>query len=71
MALSVIVTSYESPATLRRCLRALSEQAEASEIVVSDCSSKNPSSVLEPEFPASGSSGSRSLDPFRSFVGRH
>ena len=51
MALSVIVTSYESPASLERCLQALSLQVEAAEIVISDCSAVNPGISLQQHFP--------------------
>jgi Glycosyl transferase family 2 len=51
MALSVIVTSYESPGTLRLCLRSLVTQGEAREIVVSDCSTRQPARFLQTEFP--------------------
>src|SRR5450432_611124 len=51
MALSVIVTSYESPGTLRLRLRSLVTQGEAREIVVSDCSTRQPARFLQTEFP--------------------
>ena len=51
MAVSVIVTSYNSPATLRECLLSLSGQSY-DEIVVADCSETDPAPSLEPEFPA-------------------
>ncbi len=51
MVLSVIVTSYESPETLRQCLKSLSRQEEAGEIVVSDCSRELPER-LKRDFPA-------------------
>lgn len=51
MVLSVIVTSYESPDTLRRCLESLCAQTGAAEIVVSDCSRENPASTLQARFP--------------------
>ena len=51
MGLSVIVTSYESPETLRRCLESLSAQPEAEEILVADCSAVDPARELEPLFP--------------------
>ena len=51
MALSVIVTSYESPVTLRECLRSLVAQMREGEIVVSDCSRINPAAALKDEFP--------------------
>ncbi len=52
MALSVIVTSYESPETLHRCLQALTAQPEANEIVVSDCSPRHPAQAFQSDFPA-------------------
>jgi hypothetical protein len=43
VAFSVIVTSYESPDMLQRCLRSIVDQAsEADEIVVTDCSAAVP-----------------------------
>ncbi len=51
MALSVVVTSFESPDTLRKCLESLASQAEATEIVVSDCSTLNPALLLQQRFP--------------------
>ena len=51
MALSVIVTSYESPASLEKCLQALYVQVEAANIVVSDCSAVNPGAALQRQFP--------------------
>ncbi len=52
MRLSVIVTSYNTPHSLARCLESLTRQKEASEIVVSDCSPVNPAGELGPRFPA-------------------
>ena len=49
--LSVIVTSYESPDTLRKCLESLTSQPEAGEIWVADCSAVNPQGILGPLFP--------------------
>ncbi|MEP6767890.1 MAG: glycosyltransferase [Acidobacteriota bacterium] len=49
--LSVIVTSYESPQTLRTCLESLTGQPEAGEIWVADCSAVNPQEILGPLFP--------------------
>ena len=49
--LSVVVTSYESPAVLRLCLEALVRQPEVAEIVVSDCSAQNPAPLLAAAFP--------------------
>ncbi len=51
MALSVIVTSYESSLSLFRCLSSLDPQEEAGEIVVSDCSRIDPSVDLQTSFP--------------------
>lgn len=51
MELSVVVTSYESPLTLKRCLESLTRQREAAEIWVADCSRINPESALGPIFP--------------------
>ena len=51
MPLSVIVTSFESPATLLRCLLSLDTQDEVSDIVVSDCSAINPALTLQNRFP--------------------
>ncbi len=51
MALSVIVTSYESPGTLERCLQSLSQQNEATHIIVKDCSRVNPAGHLRIAFP--------------------
>lgn len=51
MELSVIVTSYESPQTLRKCLESLTSQPEAGEIWVSDCSAVNPERILGSIFP--------------------
>ena len=48
---SVIVTSYESPLVLRDCLASLSAQPEAAEIVVADCSRRNPGLDLAGAFP--------------------
>lgn len=50
MRLSVLVTSYESPETLRSCLDSLSRQPEAEEILVADGSAKDPSPDLAPLF---------------------
>ncbi|MDP9168991.1 MAG: glycosyltransferase family 2 protein [Acidobacteriota bacterium] len=51
MSLSVIVTSYESPEVLERCLRSLTQQPEAQKIIVVDCSRVNPGVALAPAFP--------------------
>ena len=51
MPLSVIVTSFESPAILLRCLLSLGAQEEVSDIVVSDCSAINPALALQDRFP--------------------
>ncbi len=51
MAVSVIVTSYNSPATLRECLLSLAGQS-CGEIVVADCSDQDPAPSLAREFPA-------------------
>jgi hypothetical protein len=51
MDLSVIVTSFNAPRALRRCLEALVAQPEAVQIVVADCSEENPIPSLEPVFP--------------------
>ena len=50
MPASVIVTSYNSPATLRQCLRSLSQQP-CGEIIVADSSEENPAPWLSREFP--------------------
>jgi len=50
--LSVIVTSYESPRILERCLQALASQKEIAEIVVADCSRLDPAEELRECFPA-------------------
>ena len=50
--LSVIVTSYESPQVLEQCLEALSAQADVAEIVVADCSRRDPGGSLGERFPA-------------------
>lgn len=49
--LAVIITSYDSPAVLRRGLASLVAQPEVTEIVVSDCSPVNPAERLAAEFP--------------------
>ncbi len=49
--LAVIVTSYDSPAVLRRGLASLVVQREVAEIVVSDCSPQDPAELLAEEFP--------------------
>jgi len=51
VSLSVIVASYNSHQTLQRCLQSLSEQPEAQEIVVADCSEVNPTEQLGRLFP--------------------
>lgn len=51
MRLSVIVTSYNSPEVLRRCLASLSAQKDAGEIVVADCSASDPSRDMASQFP--------------------
>ena len=51
MTLSVIITSYQTPQSLERCLYSLTLQKEAEEIVVSDCSPVNPAIDLGPRFP--------------------
>lgn len=51
MSLSVIVTSYQTPRGLARCLESLTSQKAAGEIVVSDCSPVNPAIELGPRFP--------------------
>jgi len=50
--LSVIVTSYNSPQVLRECLERLTVQPEAGEIIVTDCSDRDPSPELSPLFPS-------------------
>ena len=50
--LSVIVTSYRSPQILEACLASLSAQADASEIVVADCSPDDPTETVRSRFPA-------------------
>ena len=49
--LSVVVTSYNSPAVLRLCLESLSGQPDIEEIVVSDCSPSDPALELSRDFP--------------------
>jgi Glycosyl transferase family 2 len=49
--LSVIVTSYNSPLVLRECLLRLTAQPEAAEIIVTDCSDRDPSRELSALFP--------------------
>ncbi len=49
--LTVIVTSYQSPLVLEKCLAALCAQPEVSQIVVADCSAVNPASALQTRFP--------------------
>ena len=49
--MSVVVTSFDSPAILRRCLASLLRQPEIVEIVVSDCSPIDPAGALGREFP--------------------
>lgn len=51
MSLSVIVTSYNSPDTLRECLASLTRQPAAAEIIVSDCSAEDPTDELRAVFP--------------------
>lgn len=51
MGLSVIVTSFQAPRALRRCLESLAAQPEAVQIVVADCSDENPIPSLKPDFP--------------------
>jgi hypothetical protein len=52
VSLSVIVTSYNAPRTLRECLDSLSAQPLAREIVVADCSPENPAGSLAAVFPS-------------------
>ena len=52
MRLAVIVTSYNSPATLELCLTSLAAQPEAAEIIVADCSPVDPATRLQIRFPA-------------------
>jgi glycosyl transferase family 2 len=49
--LSVVVTSYNSPEVLRECLASLTRQPEAAEIVVIDCSDRDPVPELSRVFP--------------------
>ena len=49
--LTVIVTSYQSPLVLEKCLTSLCAQKEVSQIVVADCSPVNPAIALQPLFP--------------------
>src|SRR5438270_12264616 len=49
--LSVIVASYNAPETLRRCLESISQQPEAREIIVADCSPTDPAGELGKVFP--------------------
>jgi len=51
VSLSVIVTSYNSPATLRKCLDSLARQPGAEEVLVADCSPEDPAGALKPLFP--------------------
>lgn len=48
MSLSVIVTSYQTPALLKRCVDALLQQPDADEIIIADCSSTSPAAALAP-----------------------
>ena len=50
-SLSVLVTSYDSPAVLRLCLRSLASQRKVAQIVVADCSPQDPADELAEEFP--------------------
>ena len=50
MSLSVIVISYNA-GRLRQCLEALTQQPEAREIIVADCSAEDPAAHLAPLFP--------------------
>lgn len=49
--LTVIVTSYQSPVVLEKCLASLCAQAEVSQILVADCSPVNPGDALQSRFP--------------------
>jgi len=51
MSLSVIVTSYGSPQSLRQCLESLAIQPEAGEIIVADCSPEDPAETVGSLFP--------------------
>lgn len=51
MSLSVIVTSYRSPALLDRCLTSLTRQPAVGEIVVADCSPDDPTAAVRAAFP--------------------
>jgi glycosyltransferase involved in cell wall biosynthesis len=50
--LSVIVTSYNSPQVLENCLESLTAQPEAGEIIVTDCSERDPSPELSRRYTA-------------------
>ena len=52
MRLSVLVTSYESPESLRSCLESLTRQPLADEILVADASERDPSTTLARFFPS-------------------
>ena len=49
-AISVVVASYNTPKTLEMCLRSLAAQA-AGEVLVVDCSDKDPAAALAKQFP--------------------
>lgn len=49
--LSVIVASYNAPATLERCLASLADQLEAAdEVIVADCSTEDPRAHFSRDF---------------------
>ena len=52
MKLSVVVSSYEAVETLDDCLASLASQEEASQIVVTDCSERDPAPRLQPRHPS-------------------
>jgi len=52
VGLSVIVTSYNSPERLALCLEAVTRQPDATEIIVADCSTRDPSGELAKRFPS-------------------
>ena len=51
-SVSAIVTSYRSPRVLEKCLAALVSQKDVREIIVADCSPRNPGLDLQAKFPA-------------------
>jgi len=50
LRLDVIVTSYNSPELLKRCLKSLAGQREVEAVIVADCSDQDPAPALSPCF---------------------